>query len=150
METLQWTMLVGLLAMLLYVLWHRMRASFGKGVPPPVAADWEGEGALWSSGVVDIHLRVERAGEVTLSVHMDNHDNAVHEGALEVASTRGAWRCQMAQNASLCAWRARVTARSGGCSARAEPHMRSGMSMPSMAMPLETVSLTKAVKPSRA
>ena len=60
METLQWTMLVGLLAMLLYVLWHRMRASFGKGVPPPVAADWEGEGALWSNGVADIHLRVVR------------------------------------------------------------------------------------------
>ena len=83
METLQWTMLVGLLAMLLYVLWHRMRASFGKGVPPPVAADWEGEGALWSGGVVDIHLRVLRTGEVTLSVHMDDHDTAVHEGALE-------------------------------------------------------------------
>jgi hypothetical protein len=84
METLQWTMLVGLLGMLLYVLWHRMRASFGKGVPPPVAADWEGEGALWSSGVVDIHLRVVRAGEVTLNVHMDDHNTLVHEGALEV------------------------------------------------------------------
>ena len=83
MQTLQWTMLVGLLAMLLYVLWHRMRASFGKGVPPPVAADWEGEGALWSNGVVDIHLRVLRAGEVALSLHMDDHDTTVHEGALE-------------------------------------------------------------------
>ena len=84
MVTLQWTMLVGLLAMLLYVLWHRMRASFGKGVPPPVAADWEGEGALWAKGVVDIHLCVVRDGEVTLSVHMDDHDTTVHEGALEV------------------------------------------------------------------
>ena len=84
MVTLQWTMLVGLLAMLLYVLWHRMRASFGKGVPPPVAADWEGEGALWAKGVVDIHLCVVRDGEVTLSVHMDGHDTTVHEGALEV------------------------------------------------------------------
>ena len=84
METLQWTMLVGLLGMLLYVLWHRMRASFGKGVPPTVAADWEGEETLWSSGVVDIHLRVERAGEVTLSVHMDDHNTPVHEGALEM------------------------------------------------------------------
>ena len=84
METLQWTMLVGLLAMLLYVLWHRMRASFGKGVPPPVAADWEGEGALWFNGVVDIRLRVVRAGEVVLSLHKDDHDTAVHEGALEV------------------------------------------------------------------
>ena len=83
METLQWTMLVGLLAMLLSVLWHRMRASFGKGVPPPVAADWEGEGALWSNGEVDIRLRVVRSGEVALSVHMDNHDTAVHEGELE-------------------------------------------------------------------
>ncbi len=83
METLQWTMLVGLLAMLLYVLWHRMRVSFGKGVPPPVAADWEGEGALWFNGVVDIRLRVVRAGEVVLSVHLDDHDTAVHEGELE-------------------------------------------------------------------
>lgn len=83
MQTLQWTMLVGLLAMLLYVLWHRMRASFGKGVPPPVAADWEGEGALWSKGVVDIHLRVLRTGDVVLNVHMDDHDTAIHEGELE-------------------------------------------------------------------
>jgi len=83
MQTLQWTMLVGLLAMLLYVLWHRMRASFGKGVPPPVAADWEGEGALWSGGVVDIRLRVLREGEVALDVHMDDQDVSVHEGALE-------------------------------------------------------------------
>ena len=83
MQTLQWTMLVGLLAMLLYVLWHRMRASFGKGVPPPVDADWEGEGALWSKGVVDIHLRVLRTGDVVLNVHMDDHDTAIHEGELE-------------------------------------------------------------------
>ena len=69
--------------MLLYVLWHRMRASFGKGVPPPVAADWEGEGALWSKGVVDIHLRVLRTGDVVLNVHMDDHDTAIHEGELE-------------------------------------------------------------------
>ena len=83
METLQWTMLVGLLAMLLYVLWHRMRASFGQGVPPQVAADWEGEGALWSNDVVDIHLRVLRTGDVALSVHVDGHDTVVHEGQLE-------------------------------------------------------------------
>lgn len=83
METLQWTMLVGLLAMLLYVLWHRMRASFGKGVPPPVAADWEGEGVLWSNGAVDIHLRVLRTGNVALSVHMDDHDAVVQEEELE-------------------------------------------------------------------
>ena len=84
MKTFQWTMLVGLLAMLVYVLWHRMRASFGKGVPRPVAADWEGEGALWSNGVVDIHLSVVRAGEVKVSVHMGDQDTAVHEGALDV------------------------------------------------------------------
>ena len=83
METLQWTMLVGLLAMLLYVLWHRMRASFGKGVPPPVVADWEGEGATWSHGVVDIHLRVLHTGDVVLSVRMDDCDTAVHDGKLE-------------------------------------------------------------------
>lgn len=83
METLQWTMLVGLVAMLLYVLWHRMRASFGRGVPPPVAADWEEEGASWSNGVVDVHLRVLRTGSVTLSVHVDDQDTVVHEGELE-------------------------------------------------------------------
>ena len=41
-------------------------------------------GALWSSGVADIHLRVVRAGEVKLSVHMDDHNTLVHEGELEV------------------------------------------------------------------
>ena len=47
METLQWTLLVGLLAMVVYVLWARLRASYARGVAPQVKVDWEGE-AWWS------------------------------------------------------------------------------------------------------
>ncbi len=121
METLQWTMLVGLLGMLLYVLWHRMRASFGQGVPPQVAADWEGEGALWSNGVVDIHLRVLRTGDVALSVHVWTAMIPwCMKGSSKPVSMLGMWRCQWAPVLCSFAWRAKGTERSAGCIAKAE------------------------------
>ena len=46
METLQWTLLVGLLGMVAYVLWSRLKASYAKGVAPRVEADGEGEGVV--------------------------------------------------------------------------------------------------------
>ena len=46
METLQWTLLVGLLAMVVYVLWARLRASYARGVAPQVKVDWEGEAVV--------------------------------------------------------------------------------------------------------
>ena len=82
MKTFQWTMLVGLLAMLVYVL-YRMRASLQRRLAPGCCGLGR-RGALWSNGVVDIHLSVVRAGEVKVSVHMGEHDAAVHEGALDV------------------------------------------------------------------
>ena len=85
METLQWTLLVGLLGMVIYVLWHRMRASFGQGVPPPVAADWRGEGAIWAKGVVHLSIEVKRPGAVKLTLgQQGKEDQVVHEGDLPV------------------------------------------------------------------
>ena len=85
METLQWTLLVGLLGMVVYVLWHRMRASFGQGVAPPVAADWRGEGANWTNGVVHLSIEVKRPGMVKLTLgQQGKEDQVVHEGGLTV------------------------------------------------------------------
>ena len=85
METLQWTLLVGLLGMVVYVLWHRMRASFGQGVAPPVAADWRGEGATWTKGVVHLSIEVKRPGAVKLTLGQPGkEDRVVHEGDLHV------------------------------------------------------------------
>ena len=66
METLQWTLLVGLLAMLVYVLWHRMRASFVDGVAPAVSADWEGEAVVKRGDTLVFSVRVKRAGELVV------------------------------------------------------------------------------------
>jgi hypothetical protein len=66
METLQWTLLLGLLAMLVYVLWHRMRASFVEGVAPEVAADWDGEAVRRQGEALAISVRVKRAGKVAV------------------------------------------------------------------------------------
>ncbi|MGB1481192.1 MAG: hypothetical protein ACPG66_07460, partial [Flavobacteriales bacterium] len=66
METLQWTLLVGLLTMLVYVLWHRMRASFVDGVAPAVSADWEGEAVVKRGHTLVFSVRVKRAGELVV------------------------------------------------------------------------------------
>jgi hypothetical protein len=99
-ETLQWTLLVGLLAMVVYVLWHRMRASFVEGVAPTVAADWEGEAVTRVDGGAKVSVRVRRPGEVRVSLeeqggrvmvlHDGHLDAGVHEWAIQLP-TEGTW-----------------------------------------------------------
>lgn len=84
METLQWTLLVGLLAMVVYVLWHRMRASFVEGVAPTVAADWEGEAVTRVDGAAKVSVRVRRPGEVRVSLaEQEGTDMVLHDGHLD-------------------------------------------------------------------
>jgi hypothetical protein len=100
METLQWTLLVGLLAMVVYVLWHRMRASFVEGVAPKVAADWEGEALMVKEDVLTLRVRVQRAGKVDvglkeaagaeITIHSGDLAQGVHEWGVEVPK-RGQW-----------------------------------------------------------
>ena len=84
METLQWTLLVGLLAMVVYVLWARLRASYARGVAPQVKVDWEGEAVVVTEASLDVHVRVIQAGDVSVSL-MDAQGTVVHlhEGPLE-------------------------------------------------------------------
>ena len=100
METLQWTLLVGLLAMVVYVLWHRMRATFVEGVAPGVAADWEGEAITLKDGVLTLRVRIESAGSVDIglkeaegeeiTIHSGDLGQGVHEWSVE-APTKGRW-----------------------------------------------------------
>lgn len=100
METLQWTLLVGLLAMLVYVLWHRMRASFVEGVAPRVMADWEGEAVTVLNEEVSVRVRVRKAGEVHVKLeesqgashelHSGHLDEGVHEWRVRL-SHEGTW-----------------------------------------------------------
>lgn len=83
METLQWTLLVGLLVMVVYVLWHRMRASFVEGVAPRVAADWEGEALTVKEDVLTLRVRVQRSGKVDVSLkEAEGAEMTVHSGDL--------------------------------------------------------------------
>lgn len=86
METLQWTLLVGLLAMLAYVLWHRMKASMTKGVAPQVLADWSGEGWMTREGEWVLTIKVEAACEVRLSLSQDASSEVLHDGMLEAGT----------------------------------------------------------------
>jgi hypothetical protein len=100
METLQWTLLVGLLAMVVYVLWHRMRASFVEGVAPTVAADWEGEAVIVKGGILTLRVRIQRSGKVEvglkeakgeeITVHSGDLDHGVHEWSVK-APQEGQW-----------------------------------------------------------
>ena len=83
METVQWTLLVGLLAMLAYVLWHRMKASMTKGAAPQVLADWSGEGWTTREGGWVLTIKVEVACEVRLSLSQDASGEVLHDGMLE-------------------------------------------------------------------
>ena len=69
METLQWTLLVGLLGMVVYVLWSRLKASYAVGVAPRVNADWEGDAVALREGVLDVSIRVKTEGAVRLELH---------------------------------------------------------------------------------
>ena len=100
METLQWTLLVGLLAMVVYVLWHRMRASFVEGVAPTVAADWDGEAVSVKEDVLTLRVRIQRPGKVDvglkeakgeeITVHSGDLDQGVHEWSVK-APQEGQW-----------------------------------------------------------
>lgn len=104
METLQWTLLVGLLAMVVYVLWHRMRASFVEGVAPSVSADWEGEAVTVKGDVLTLRVRIQRAGKVDvglkeaggeeITVHSGDLDQGVHEWSVK-APQQGQWMAKL-------------------------------------------------------
>lgn len=82
-ETLQWTLLVGLLAMVVVVLWHRMRAAFVDGVAPEVAADWNGEGAVRVGPNVVLTVQVNREGAMEVSLESPSGQKIeVHTGNL--------------------------------------------------------------------
>lgn len=81
METLQWTLLIGLVAMLIYVLWHRMKAAFHKDRAPLVWADWEGEAVACDGQKMTVRIVVNRACKVTLSLR--SQDGEVLESHVE-------------------------------------------------------------------
>ena len=90
METLQWTMLVGLLAMVVYVLWARLRASYARGVAPQVKVDWEGEAVVVTEASLDVHVRVIQAGEVSVSL-MNAQGTVVHLHEVPLEAGVHAW-----------------------------------------------------------
>lgn len=67
MEAIQWTLLTGLIAMLVYVLWHRLRHAFVAGVAPQVRVDWTGEAVVRRGDVIEVHLEVKKPTEVQIS-----------------------------------------------------------------------------------
>ena len=105
METLQWTLLVGLLGMVVFVLWSRLKASYARGVAPRVDVDWEGEAVELGDGTVQVSVRVKTAGEVHIElrgpdeVRVVVHDGALAEGAhawsLERPTARGNWTAHL-------------------------------------------------------
>ena len=91
METLQWTLLVGLLGMVAYVLWSRLKASYAKGVAPRVEADWEGEAVALQRDVLEVTVKVRQEGEVHIWLEGPECVMVeVHEGELTVGVH--AWR----------------------------------------------------------
>ena len=97
METLQLTLLVGLLAMVVYVLWHRMRASFVEGVAPTVAADWEGEAISLKGGVLTLRVRIQRPGRVDVGLkEAEGEEIMVHSGDLALGVHE--WRVEAPEN----------------------------------------------------
>ena len=89
METLQWTLLVGLIAMLIFVLWQRMKASMTRGQAPLVKADWHQEGWRVAEGrwvfLVDVKAQVE------LSLVLDSQRGervVVHQGLCKAGVQR--------------------------------------------------------------
>jgi len=67
MEAIQWTLLTGLIAMLVYVLWHRLRHAFVSGVAPQVRVDWAGEAVVRRGDVMEVHLEARKPSEVRLA-----------------------------------------------------------------------------------
>ena len=106
METLQWTLLVGLLGMVAYVLWSRLRASYAKGVAPRVEADWEGEAVALQRDVLEVTVKVRQEGEV--HIWLEGPECVVvevHEGELTVGLH--AWRVARPERTG--AWLAKLS-----------------------------------------
>lgn len=105
METLQWTLLVGLLGMVVFVLWSRLKASYARGVAPRVDVDWEGEAVEPGDGTVQVSVRVKTAGEVYIElrgpgeVRVVVHEGALAEGvhawSLERPTAQGDWTAHL-------------------------------------------------------
>ena len=105
METLQWTLLVGLLGMVVFVLWSRLKASYARGVAPRVDVDWEGEAVDPGDGTLEVSVRVKTAGEVHIElrgpgeVRVLVHDGALAEGvhawSLERPTAHGDWTAHL-------------------------------------------------------
>ena len=106
METLQWTLLVGLLRMVAYVLWLRLKASYAKGVAPRVEADWEGEAVALQRDVLEVTVKVRQEGEV--HIWLEGPECVVvevHEGELTVGVH--AWRVARPERTG--AWLAKLS-----------------------------------------
>lgn len=105
METLQWTLLVGLLGMVVFVLWSRLKASYARGVAPRVDVDWEGEAVDLGEGTVEVSVQVKTAGEVHIELHGPEEvrvvvhegalDEGVHAWSLERPTTQGSWTAHL-------------------------------------------------------
>ena len=105
METLQWTLLVGLLGMVVYVLWSRLKASYAQGAAPRVDIDWEGEAVAIQEEVLEVSVRVKTAGkvhielrgpgEVRVVVHEGSLSEGVHGWSVERPTAQGDWTAHL-------------------------------------------------------
>ena len=105
MQTLQWTLLVGLLGMVAYVLWSRLKASYAKGVAPRVEADWEGEAVVLQGEALEVTVKVRQEGKVhiwlegpdggVLEVHQGELTTGVHAWSLTRPVLSGAWLAKL-------------------------------------------------------
>lgn len=105
METLQWTLLVGLLGMVVFVLWSRLKSSYARGVAPRVDVDWEGEAVEPGNGTVEVSVRVKTSGEVRIElrgpgevcvvVHEGVLAEGVHAWSMERPTAQGNWTAHL-------------------------------------------------------
>ena len=105
MQTLQWTLLVGLLGMVVYVLWSRLKASYARGVAPRVDVDWEGEAVETGDGTVEVSVRVKTTGEVHIELRGPGEvrvvvqegvlAEGVHSWSLERPTAQGIWTAHL-------------------------------------------------------
>ena len=105
MQTLQWTLFVGLLGMVVYVLWSRLKASYAKGVAPRVEADWEGEALVILGDVIEVTVKVRQEGEVqvwlegpdgdVVEVHNGEWGRGVHAWSVARPERPGAWLAKL-------------------------------------------------------
>ena len=105
METLQWTLLVGLLGMVAYVLWSRLKASYAKGVAPRVEADWEGEAVALQGDVLEVTVKVRQVGAVhiwlegpegvVVEVHEGELTGGVHAWSVARPERTGSWLAKL-------------------------------------------------------